>query len=253
MPDVHHLGRALREPLTPIVPPASLEAHVLAAVVAEGRLAVALPARREPRRRRSPLVLAFASLGALVVSVGLVGGLGGGRESPGTLELATVLVSPSGAAEASIAVRKTGIGRVVDLRSESLPILAEGRVLRAVVRQAGRSRRSTEPHLGGHLPPGRERAVARQLRGRGRPGPLSGRHRHGRAGRRRSAAEQHRGSPHPQPLGVACTGDPGRDPVASRRPRPLARRRPDGDGGDHGRRGDRSADRRLPRRAPREG
>lgn len=126
MPDVHHLGRALREPLTPIVPPASLEAHVLAAVVAEGRLAVALPARREPRRRRSPVVLAFASLGALVVSVGLVGGLGGGRESPGTLELATVLVSPSGAAEASIAVRKTGIGRVVDLRSESLPILAKG-------------------------------------------------------------------------------------------------------------------------------
>ena len=126
MPDVHHLGRALREPLTPIVPPASLEAHVLAAVVAEGRLAVALPARREPRRRRSPLVLAFASLGALVVSVGLVGGLGGGRESPGTLELATVLVSPSGAAEASIAVRKTGIGRVVDLRSESLPIFPKG-------------------------------------------------------------------------------------------------------------------------------
>ena len=59
------------------------------------------------------------------------------------------------------------------------------------------------------------------------PAALSGRHRHGRAGRRRSAAEQHRGSPHRQPVGVACTGDPGRDPAASRRPRPLARRGPE--------------------------
>jgi Anti-sigma-K factor rskA len=126
VPDVHHLGRALREPLAPIVPPASLEARVLAAVAAEGRLAVAPPARLEPRARRSWLVLAFAGLGALVVSVGLVGRLGGGRESPGPFELATVLVSQSGAAEASIAVQKTGIGRVVDLRSESLPILPKG-------------------------------------------------------------------------------------------------------------------------------
>ncbi len=126
MPDVHHLGRALRDPIAPIVPPASLEARMLAAVADDGRLAAASPALRERGRRRSRLVLAFAGLAALIVSVGLVGGLLDGRESPGTLELATVLVSPSAAAEASIEVRKTGIGRVIDLRSESLPILPKG-------------------------------------------------------------------------------------------------------------------------------
>jgi hypothetical protein len=126
VPDVHHLARALREPIAPISPPASLEARVLAAVAAEGRLSAAPPVRRKLGGRRSRLVLAFAALAVLVVSVGLVGGLVGGRESPGTLELATVLVSPSGGAEASIEVRKTGIGRVIDLRSESLPILPKG-------------------------------------------------------------------------------------------------------------------------------
>jgi Anti-sigma-K factor rskA len=126
VPDVHHLDRALREPIAPIAPPASLEARVLAAVAAEGRLSAAPLARRRLGPRRSRLVLAFAGLAVLVVSVGLVGGLVGGRESSDTLELATVLVSPSRGAEASIEVRKTGIGRVIDLRSESLPILPKG-------------------------------------------------------------------------------------------------------------------------------
>jgi hypothetical protein len=42
------------------------------------------------------------------------------------LEVATVLVADTGPAEAAVEVRKTGIGRVVELRSESLPILPKG-------------------------------------------------------------------------------------------------------------------------------
>ena len=123
MPDFRDLGRALREPIIPIAPPASLEARVLAAVT---RLEAATPTGRQQGGRRNRLVLAFAGLAAVALAVGLAGGLLAGRDSPGTLELATALVSPSGGAEASIEVRKTGIGRVIDLRSESLPILPQG-------------------------------------------------------------------------------------------------------------------------------
>ena len=47
--------------------------------------------------------------------------------------------------------------------------------------------------------------------------------------------------------------DPALARAAARRPRPLARRGARDDGGDHGRRGDAGADRRLPRRAAGEG
>jgi anti-sigma-K factor RskA len=43
----------------------------------------------------------------------------------GELELRTVLGSPSGA-EAMVEVRKTGIGRVIELRTDELPILPKG-------------------------------------------------------------------------------------------------------------------------------
>ena len=43
----------------------------------------------------------------------------------GELELRTVLGSPNGA-EATVEVRKTGIGRVIQLRTDELPILPKG-------------------------------------------------------------------------------------------------------------------------------
>jgi Anti-sigma-K factor rskA, C-terminal len=51
----------------------------------------------------------------------------GGRGSPGALELEALLTSPTGgAAQATIEVRKTGIGRVIAIRSDELPILPKG-------------------------------------------------------------------------------------------------------------------------------
>jgi hypothetical protein len=44
----------------------------------------------------------------------------------GVLELDTVLQAPAGPAAASVEVRKTGIGRVITLESDSLPILPKG-------------------------------------------------------------------------------------------------------------------------------
>ena len=52
--------------------------------------------------------------------------LDGGGDLPGTPELEATLTSPSGATSAAASVRKTGIGRVIDLRTDELPILPEG-------------------------------------------------------------------------------------------------------------------------------
>jgi anti-sigma-K factor RskA len=71
------------------------------------------------------LAPALASAAAVVaVAVVAVTSLGGGPA--GTLEIDTVLQAPAGQAEASVEVRKTGIGRVIVLESDSLPILPKG-------------------------------------------------------------------------------------------------------------------------------
>ncbi len=127
MPDVdHRLARALRNPIAPITPPPALESRVLAAVALDGVETASQSVRRERRPRRMRLAFALAGATAVVLAVVIAGG--GLREggAPGTLELQAVLVAPSGPAEAAIEVRKTGIGRVVELRSESLPILPKG-------------------------------------------------------------------------------------------------------------------------------
>ena len=57
------------------------------------------------------------------------------------------------------------------------------------------TRRSAEPDLGRHVPPGSGRAQPSDLRRRRRPGTVPGRGDHGRAGRRRSAADRTGGAP----------------------------------------------------------
>lgn len=115
------LSRAIRDAIIPTAPPAALEARVLDAVAREAE-----PAPRRPRglarlwRPRLVPVLAgaAAAVAAVVLGVSLLQGNG-----PGALELRTVLRAPSGQGSASIEVRKTGIGRVVTLESDTLPIL----------------------------------------------------------------------------------------------------------------------------------
>jgi anti-sigma-K factor RskA len=111
----------------PVAPPADLEARTLAAVrAAAGAPAEPRPARR-PRRMMPWRRLAFAGgLAALLAAAVLAGSqLGGGAGLPGSPELEATLVSPSGD-RARASVRKTGIGRVVEFRTNQLPILPEG-------------------------------------------------------------------------------------------------------------------------------
>ncbi len=116
---------ALRDAISPVAPPPALEARVLEAVARDAEP----PARSGQRRSRwlrwPRLAPALAGAAALVaVAVVGVTTLGGGRA--GVLELDTVLRAPAGPAAASVEVRKTGIGRVIVLESDSLPILPKG-------------------------------------------------------------------------------------------------------------------------------
>jgi anti-sigma-K factor RskA len=116
-------GALLRLAVPPDEPPVSLRARSLAAVeqpAANGRAI-----RRSPRRRfRLALGLPAAAATATValVAVALVFSSG----PAGTLELDVTLASPRGEAVGEAEVRKTGIGRVVGFRSDSLPILPRG-------------------------------------------------------------------------------------------------------------------------------
>jgi anti-sigma-K factor RskA len=105
-------------------PPAGLEARVLVAV--ERAAAGAGDARPAPRRRRLGLRLALAPAAAALLALAVVAGtrLGGGQ--PGELELQATLTAPAGGAEASARVTRTGIGRVIVLRTDELPILPQG-------------------------------------------------------------------------------------------------------------------------------
>jgi anti-sigma-K factor RskA len=116
------LVAAIREAIPPVAPPASLEAHVRDAVARDTGAREPATTRLRVRRRRP--VLAFA--GVAVAAAALAVLLGGRPEPAGKPELATVLRAPAGQAVAAVEVRKTGIGRVVSFRSETLPILPKG-------------------------------------------------------------------------------------------------------------------------------
>ena len=107
----------------------------------------------------------------------------------GELELQTTLGSPNGA-QAAVEVRKTGIGRVIELRTDELPILPKGEYYELWFVGPGDTRRSAEPHLRRHLPSRRGRPLARHLRRGRRPGALPGAERDRGAGRRRPAPDR---------------------------------------------------------------
>ena len=102
----------------PVEPRKELEERVLASVVLHARAREEPP---RPRRLRLPLTLTGAGV---TVAAALALLLPSGGEPP---ELQAVLGAPSGTAQATVEVRRTGIGCVITFRSESLPILPKGR------------------------------------------------------------------------------------------------------------------------------
>jgi anti-sigma-K factor RskA len=103
--------------------PAGLEARTFAAIEREATAApVVAPVRSTARRRLWAAPLVAAAVAALAFVVGTRLDTGGGA-----VELETVLSAPGGGArQATVEVRKTGIGRVIRFDSEDLPILPKG-------------------------------------------------------------------------------------------------------------------------------
>ncbi len=114
-------------------PPADLEAQTLAAVrrAAAGNgspAPPAAPARAAAPRRRWALGVGAAALAAAALAGAFVlGGRALDDGVGGTREISAVLTAPGGGgASAAVEVTKTGIGRVVELSSDDLPILPTG-------------------------------------------------------------------------------------------------------------------------------
>lgn len=101
----------------------------LRAAVAE-QTGTALRLAPEPRQNRRPRLAPMLGAAAAVMVAFLVGTtVAERRESPdqaGSVEFEAALRSPAGDAAAEVVGIKTGIGRIVRLRSESLPILPTG-------------------------------------------------------------------------------------------------------------------------------
>jgi hypothetical protein len=188
-------------------PPQGLRDETIAAIERQRELdgTASRAARSRPARGRRSLVPrllpALAAAAAVVLAVVV---LGGGDEAPeGELEVRAQLVGDGSRATAE--VREIGIGRTITFRSDSLPMPIsrtsavaldpvrqpadppEGRVLRALVRRPGRPPRSSEPHLGGHLPPRSRGPLGRRLHRCGGPRQVPAAQRHGGARRRRPA------------------------------------------------------------------
>jgi anti-sigma-K factor RskA len=100
-------------------PPRRLQRRTMAAVRREARGG---RAGMSPRRTLAGAAVAVALVAVLVAGVRTLGG-----GPAGTLELEAPLVPASGGAAAATAeVRATGIGRLVHVRSDRLPILPRG-------------------------------------------------------------------------------------------------------------------------------
>jgi anti-sigma-K factor RskA len=112
-------------------PPPNLEARVLAAVRREATPAPhpqAAPAARPSRRLPgwAPRLGVAALAAAAIAGAFLLGGRVLDDGVDGTREITATLVDPGGGGAASVEVTKTGIGRVVELSSDDLPILPTG-------------------------------------------------------------------------------------------------------------------------------
>ena len=117
-------ARFLDRAATSLAPPPGLERKILVAV--ERAAAASTGPRLVPaaprHRRRARLALGAGALAA-AAAISLLAVRAGGPA--GALELRAVLASPSGA-QAAVEVRQTGIGRVIRLRTDELPILPKG-------------------------------------------------------------------------------------------------------------------------------
>ncbi len=122
-PELERVARLVPRGPGPPDPPASLRDRTLAAVE-RAAAEEAPPARRAPARRRRrwprPRVLApaLAGLAAAAAALVLVVGDGGGLEARAELE--------RGPVAATVELTERGIGRVITLRSDSLPELPRG-------------------------------------------------------------------------------------------------------------------------------
>jgi anti-sigma-K factor RskA len=108
--------------------PHSLEARTFAAVRRSAGANGDSSSRPAPRRRvwRRPLALA-ASVAVLLAGAVLAGTLLERSSSAGEVEIEAVLSAPDGgAAQATVVVVKTGIGREISFRSDDLRILPKG-------------------------------------------------------------------------------------------------------------------------------
>jgi anti-sigma-K factor RskA len=119
--EAHELEGALgllARSAAPVAPPPELETRALGAI-----RGVPTP---PPSRRLAWPRLALAGGVALALAAAVLAGtrLDGGV--PGSLELEATLTSRSGDQSAEVSVHKTPTGRVVDLRTDELPILPEG-------------------------------------------------------------------------------------------------------------------------------
>jgi anti-sigma-K factor RskA len=111
----------LTEAAPPYAMPAGLKTRTFAAIERE---ATAPTVRTLVRRRGWPRVAAVAAAAAAALAFAAGTQL---DRADGTLELQAVLSAPRGApAQASVEVRKTGIGRVVHFETDELPILPKG-------------------------------------------------------------------------------------------------------------------------------
>jgi len=115
--ELEQAARLLRNAIVVVAPPPGLKSSVLLAVEQ-----VATEPEPRPPRRRVRFAFAAAALAAAAAILLLAVRAGG---PAGELELRAVIGAPTGA-EATVEVRKTGIGRVIQLRTDELPILPKG-------------------------------------------------------------------------------------------------------------------------------
>jgi hypothetical protein len=122
--DLERVAALVPRALPATTPPPGLRERTLAAVAAAAELdgLGALPAVEpvRPRRRPGLRVLAPALAGIAAALAALVLTVGGGAELEARAELA------GGGAAATVELTELPIGRVIDLRSDSLPVLPRG-------------------------------------------------------------------------------------------------------------------------------
>ena len=188
--ELEQAARLLRDAITVGAPPPGLKGNVLLAV--EQAATGQAPAPRPPRRR---LRLAFGVGGLAAAAAILMLALQPGGPA-GELELQAVLGSPNGA-EATVEVRKTGIGRVIQLQTDELPILPKGDYYELWFVGPGDSPATPNRISAGTFHPDENGRSEVTFASRRRPRFVASGERHRRAGGRRPAPHRARGAAFP--------------------------------------------------------